>query len=146
MSGFFKRLFGGGSAKQESSTPLLSEEELERIGTKEDLLKNYEEASERNFRAMEAEQNGDVDLAASLYEQSVAEEFVEAHPYERLANIHERRGRREDALEVTEKFVSLAKSGRLPRGSQRSADRRLPEFEARAEKHRRSGGRPPFGG
>ncbi|MBA2374880.1 MAG: hypothetical protein M3494_04065 [Actinomycetota bacterium] len=132
-----RRLFGGGGANHPSA-PLLDEDELERIGTEEDLLKNYEEAAERNFRAMEAEQNGGIELAISLYEQSVAEDFVEAHPYERLANIHERRGENAAALEVTERFISLAKSGRLPKGSQRSADRRLPEFEARAAKYRGS--------
>ncbi|CAN5669971.1 hypothetical protein BH20ACT10_BH20ACT10_10120 [soil metagenome] len=137
MPGFLRRLFGGGGANHPSA-PLLDEDELERIGTEEDLLKNYEEAAERNFRAMEAEQNGGIELAISLYEQSVAEDFVEAHPYERLANIHERRGENAAALEVTERFISLAKSGRLPKGSQRSADRRLPEFEARAAKYRGS--------
>ncbi len=137
--GFLRRLFGKNSGEREErpSSPLLSEEEMNRIGAEEDLLKNYEAAAERNFRAMEAEQKGDVELAISLYEQSVAEEFVEAHPHERLANLYEQRGRREDTLEATEKFISLAKSGRLPKGSQRSADRRLPEFEARAEKYRR---------
>lgn len=135
MPGFLRRLFGG-SEPNPPSSPLLGEEEIERIGTEEDLLRNYEEAAERNFRAMEAEQNGDLELAVSLYEQSVSEEFVEAHPYERLANIHERRGEHSAALEVTEKFIALAKSERMPRGSQRSADRRLPEFEARAAKMR----------
>lgn len=138
MGGLFKRLFGGGPAGDESSRKgsLLSEEERARIGTDEDLLKDYEAASERNFRAMKAEQNGDVELAVSLYEESVAGEFVEAHPYERLANLYEQRGRRKDALEVTERFIALTKSGRLPRGSQRSADRRVPEFEARASRLR----------
>ncbi|MGH3090459.1 MAG: hypothetical protein ACRDSJ_24530, partial [Rubrobacteraceae bacterium] len=92
--------------------------------------------SERNFQAMEAEQKGDIELAISLYEQSVAEEFVEAHPYERLAAIYERQGKREDALEATEKFIALAKSGRMPKGAQRSADRKMAEFETRARKCR----------
>lgn len=142
MGRLFKRIFGGGSreGRNSPSAPLLSEEELERIGTKEDLLRNYEEAAERNFRAMEAEQKGDVELAISLYEQSVAEEFVEAHPYERLANLHERRGDHTEALRVTERFISFANSGRLPKGSQRSADRRLSEFEARVGRYRGSGG------
>jgi tetratricopeptide (TPR) repeat protein len=138
MAGFFRKLFVERSARPSST--LLDERELGRIGTDEDPLKNYEAASERNFRAMEAEQRGDVDLAVSLYEESVAEGFVEAHPYERLANLYEQRGRREDALGVTQKFIALAKSGRLPRGSQRSADRRLPEFEARAGKFREARG------
>lgn len=133
--GFLRRLFGRSSGEDRPSSPLLSDEELERIGTEEDPLRNYEAASERNFRAMEAEQKGDTELAISLYEQSVAEEFVEAHPYERLASLYERRGKHEEALEVTEKFINLAKSGKMPRGSQLSADRKLPEFEARAEKY-----------
>lgn len=137
MAGFFKKLFGKSERETQPPSPLLDEEELDRIGTKEDLLRNYEAASERNFRAMEAEQSGDIEVATSLYEESVAEDFVEAHPYERLANLYEQRGRRGNALEATEKFISLAKSGRLPKGSQRSADLRLPEFEARAERLRR---------
>lgn len=138
MPGFLRKLFRGGDDEGRAGTPpLLSEEERGRIGTEEDLLRNYEQAAERNFQAMEAEQRGEVELATSLYEQSVAEEFVEAHPYERLANLYERRGKYEDALRTTEKFITLAKSGRLPKGSQRSADRRLPEFEARAERLRK---------
>ncbi len=144
MAGFFKRIFGKTSDADENRTsPLLSEEELERIGTEDDLLRNYEQAAERNLRAMEAEQKGDVDLAISLYEQSVAEEFVEAHPYERLANLYDRRGEYAETLRVTERFIALAKSGRMPKGAQRSADRRLAEFEARAEKYRGAGGVPP---
>ncbi|MBA2693438.1 MAG: hypothetical protein H0U65_13270 [Rubrobacter sp.] len=146
MGGFLQRLFRGGSRdsreKEPRKPPLLDEEELERIGTEEDLLRNYEEAAHRNFRAMEAEQNGDIELAVSLYEESVAEDFVEAHPYERLANLHERRGDYGEALRVTEKFIHLAKSGRLPKGSQRSADRRLPEFESRAVEYRGPGDAP----
>lgn len=140
MAGFFKRLFGGGSGEARPSSPLLSEEELSRIGTEEDLLRNYEAASERNFRAMEAEQRGEVDLAVSLYEQSVAEEFVEAHPYERLANLHEQHGRHAEAAQTLERFVELARSGRLPRGAQRSADRKLEAVRARAERHRKIAG------
>lgn len=135
--GFFRRLFGGGSkpAGRPScvSEPLLCRDELERIGTDDDLLKNYDRQAERNFRAMEAEQSGDLGTAEALYRENVEEEFVAASPYERLAGIYGLQGRSEEALCVTEAFIRLAKSGRLPRGSQRSADARLAEFEARAE-------------
>lgn len=93
MPGFLRRLFRGGEGERRGS-PLLEENELERIGAEEDLLRNYEQAAERNFRAMEAEQKGGIGLATSLYEQSVAEEFVEAHPYERLANLYSGRALR----------------------------------------------------
>ncbi len=137
---FLRGLFGGRSDGNKNPFPLLSEEELDRIGAEDDLLRNYEQAAERNFRAMEAEQKGDTELAVSLYEQSLAEEFVEAHPYERLANLYERRRGYAEALRVAERFIALARSGRLPSGAQRSADRRLAEFEARAGKYRGPGG------
>ncbi|AHY46166.1 Hypothetical Protein RradSPS_0883 [Rubrobacter radiotolerans] len=139
--GFLRRLFGGRGGEppaEPSGKPLLDREELERIGTEDDLLRDYETASARNFRAMKAEESGEVEVAISLYERNVAEEFVEAHPYERLAVLYERHRRTGDALQVTERFIALAKSGRLPRGAQRSADRRLPDFEARAARYRAS--------
>ncbi|WP_119067226.1 hypothetical protein [Rubrobacter indicoceani] len=138
--GFFRRLFGGGSEPAGGpsgvSEPLLGQEELERIGTDDDLLKNYDRQAERNFQAMQAEQSGDPGTAEALYKENVAEEFVGASPYERLAGIYGRQGRSEEALHVTEAFIRLAKSGRLPRGSQRSADGKLAEFEARAARLR----------
>ena len=88
------------------------------------------------MEAARAEERGDVASAIRLYEASVAEEFVGAHPYERLAALRESRRNYAEALRVTETYISLAQSGRLPRGSQRSADRKLPEFEARAERYR----------
>jgi hypothetical protein len=39
---------------------------------------------------------------------------------------------------VCEAFTKLAASGKMPRGAQRSADRKLPEFEARIQRYRRS--------
>jgi hypothetical protein len=39
---------------------------------------------------------------------------------------------------VCEAFTELAASGKMPRGAQRSADRKLPDFEERIERLRRS--------
>lgn len=125
---------------EQSSAPSvagLSAEELEKIGTEEDLLRDYEAAVERNFEATEAESKGDVERAIELYERNVAEEFVEGYPYERLASLYERRGVYGEALRVTESFIRLAESGRMPRGAQASADRRLPSFKDRAERYRK---------
>ncbi|WP_273846083.1 hypothetical protein [Rubrobacter calidifluminis] len=135
---FFRR-FSGGDEEGRGGSHLggLTDEELERIGTEEDPLADYEEALRRNFEAMEAEGRGDVERAILLYEQNVAERFVESHPYERLAMIYERRRRYAEALRVTESFIELARSGTMPRGAQRSADRRLAGFEERAERYRR---------
>ena len=41
------------------------------------------------------------------------------------------------ALHACEAFVVLATSGAMPRGAQRSADRKLPWFEARIERYQR---------
>lgn len=112
-------------------------EGIEKVGTPEDPLHGYEEALERNFAAMEAEQRGEVDRAIELYERSVAEEFVDSHPYERLANLYEQRRNYGEALRVLEAYLRLARSGTLPRGAQRSADRRVPGVEARAARYRR---------
>jgi tetratricopeptide (TPR) repeat protein len=133
-----RSIFGSGT--QEGPTAgvsSLSDEELEKIGTTEDPLHDYEAALERNFAAMEAERRGDTERAIALYESSVAGEFVKSHPYERLASLYEQRGGYPDALRVLEAYVRLAESGKMPRGAQRSADRKLPDVEARVERYRR---------
>lgn len=132
-----KRLFGSGGAQRSSGSPGLGVEEIEKVGTPEDPLHGYEEALERNFAAMEAEQRGEVDRVIALYEQSVSEEFVESHPYERLAGLYERRRDYGEAFRILEAYLQLAGSGKMPRGAQRSADRRLPEIEARAARYRK---------
>lgn len=140
----FRRLrdiFGGRESGPEAREPsdrsILDPEEKARIGTDEDPLRGYEAAVERHEAAARADQNGDPEYAISLYEQSVAEGFVGSHPYEALALLYERRRSYTDALRVTESYIELAHSGRMPRGAQRSANRKLPEFEARAERYHR---------
>ena len=139
---WIRRLFGGDRETargpgRDAPGGVLPPEEAGRIGTEEDPLVGYEAALERNLEAARAESRGDVEGAIRRYEESVAEEFVGTHPYERLAALHESRRSPAEALRVTEAYIHLARSGRLPRGSQRSADRKLPEFEARAERYRR---------
>jgi hypothetical protein len=138
---WLRGIFGRGETPHEgSSTELfdLDEAERERIGTEDDPLRGFEAAMERHAEAEKAEQNGDPERAIRLYEISVSEEFVGSHPYERLASLYERRRDYGSALRVSEAYVRLATSGTLPRGAQRSADRKLPQFEARVERYRRS--------
>ena len=132
-------IFGGTPPSTGEPSPLygLDEEERERIGTEQDPLRNFEAAMRRNEEAERAVHNGDPERAIQLYETSVAEEFVGSHPYERLASLYERRRNPSEALRVCEAFTKLAASGKMPRGAQRSADRKLPEFEARIERYRR---------
>ena len=73
-----------------------------------------------------------------LQVRDIREEFVRSHPYERLASLYESRHNLIEALRVCEAFTKLAASGKMPRGAQRSADRKLPEFEARIQRYRRS--------
>ena len=122
----------------EDSSPLfgLDAAESERIGTDDDPLRGFEAAMERHEEAARAEQSGDPEKAIRLYETSVAEGFVGSHPCERLASLHERRRDYQRALETSEAFVRLATSGTMPPGAQRSADRKLPAFEARIERYR----------
>jgi hypothetical protein len=122
-----------------SSAPLfgLDEAERERIGTEKDPLRGFEAAMERHAEAERAEQSGDPEKAVRLYETSVAEGFVGSHPYERLSSLYERRHDYEAALRVSEAFLQLAASGKMPKGAQRSADRKLPQFEAHIERYRR---------
>jgi hypothetical protein len=101
--------------------------ERAKIGTEDDPLRGFEAAMERHTEAERAEQSGDPEKAI--------------HPYERLASLHERRHDHEAALRVSEAFVGLATSGKMPRGAQRSANRKLPQFEARIERYRRLLGR-----
>jgi hypothetical protein len=123
----------------DSSAPLfdLDEAEREKIGTENDPLRGFEAAMERHAEAERAEQSGDPEKAIRLYETSVAEEFVGSHPYERLSSLYERRHDYEAALRVSEAFLQLAASGKMPKGAQRSADRKLPQFKARIEHYRR---------
>ena len=93
---------------------------------------------QRNEEAELAFHNGDTERAIKLYEISIREEFVRSHPYERLASLYESRHNLIEALRVSEAFTKLAASGKMPRGAQRSADRKLPEFEARIQRYRRS--------
>ncbi len=93
---------------------------------------------QRNEEAELAVKGGDTDRAIKLYEISIREEFVGSHPYERLASVYESRRNLTEALRVSEAFTKLAASGKMPRGAQSSADRKLPEFEARIQRFRRS--------
>ena len=119
----------------------LDEAERERIGAEDDPLRGFEAAMERHAQAERAQQNGDPERAIQLYEISISEGFVGSHPYERLASLYERRHDYDAALRVCESFVRLAASGKMPRGAQRSADRKLPHFETRIERYQRSLGR-----
>jgi hypothetical protein len=134
-----KEIFGGGERPRGPARSLydLDPAETGRIGTGEDPLLNFEAAMERHEEAARAEQRGDTGRAISLYERSVSEGFVGSHPYERLAALRERRRDYEGALRACEAFVTLARSGRMPRGAQRSADRKLPRFEANIQRYRR---------
>jgi hypothetical protein len=133
-------IFGGRDRPAGQPSPLygLEEEERARIGTEEDPLRNFEAAMQRNEEAELAFHNGDTEQAIKLYEISIREEFVRSHPYERLASLYESRHNLIEALRVCEAFTKLAASGKMPRGAQRSADRKLPEFEARIQRYRRS--------
>jgi hypothetical protein len=133
-------IFGASDRPTSEPSPLygLGDEERARIGTQEDPLRNFEAAMQRNEEAELAVHNGDTERAIGLYEKSIREEFVGSHPYERLASLYERRHDPTEALRVCEAFAKLAASGKMPRGAQRSADRKLPEFEARIERYRTS--------
>jgi hypothetical protein len=133
-------MFGGSEEDEGSPAPLygLGEEERERIGTEDDPLRGFEAAMQRNEEAERALQSGDTGRAIDLLETSVSEGFVGSHPYERLASIYEGRRNPAEALRVSEAFTHLAASGKMPHGAQRSANRKLPEFETRIERYRRS--------
>jgi len=133
-------IFGRGETRppgEPSNLFGLDPNERDRIGTEDDPLRGFEAAMERHIQAERSLQNGDLDEAIRLYEASVAEEFVGSHPYKRLSSLHERRHDYEEALQVSEAFLRLAASGKMPRGAQRSADRKRPWFEARIEHYRR---------
>jgi hypothetical protein len=83
---------------------------------------------ERYAEAERPEQNGDPEKAIRLYETSVAEGFVSSHPYDRLASLYERRHSHEATLWASEPFIQLAASGKIPKGAQRSANCKPPQF------------------
>jgi hypothetical protein len=109
---------------------------MERIGTEEDPLLDYEAGLERNFAAMAAERRGELDRAIELYETNVADGFVESFPYERLAAIYELHKAPDEAVRVLTAFMRLAESRTLPRGAQRSAERKIPELTIRVQRLR----------
>jgi len=126
---WLRNIFGQGEPRpSEGPSALfgLDEAERERIGTQDDPLGGFEAAMERHAEAERAQLGGDPGRVTQLYEISVSEGFVGSHPYERLASLHERRRDYEAALKACEAFVRLAASGKMPRGAQRSADRKLP--------------------
>ena len=133
-------MFGGSERDDGSPAPLygLGDQEREKIGTEADPLLDFEAAMHRNEEAERALQSGDTGRAIDLLEKSVSEGFVGSHPYERLASIYESRRNPTEALKVCEAFTQLGASGKMPRGAQRSANRKQPEFEARIERYRRS--------
>jgi hypothetical protein len=135
-----RSIFGGSERPTGEPSPLygLEEEERAKIGTEEDPLRDFEAAMQRNEEAELAVKGGDTDRGIKLYEISIREEFVGSHPYERLASVYESRRNLTEALRVSEAFTKLAASGKMPRGAQSSADRKLPEFEARIQRYRRS--------
>jgi hypothetical protein len=135
-----REIFGGSDRPTEEPSPLygLEDEERARIGTEEDPLHNFEAAMQRNEEAEKALEGGDTERAINLYEISVREEFVGSYPYERLASVYESRHNPAEALRVCEAFTQLAASGKMPRGAQRSADRKLPAFDARIQRYKRS--------
>jgi hypothetical protein len=124
------------TAQRSASLFGLDRAERDRIGTEDDPLRGFEAAMERHAEAERAQQSGDPEKAIRLYETSVAEGFVGSHPYERLASLYERRHDPQAALRVSEAFLQLAASGKMPLGAQRSADRKLPQFEARIQRYR----------
>jgi hypothetical protein len=135
-----REIFGGSDLPADEPSPLygLEEEERARIGTEEDPLRDFDAAMQRNEEAEKALEGGDSERAINLYEISIREEFVGSHPYERLASVYESRHDPTAALRVCEAFTRLATSGKMPRGAQRSADRKLPAFEARIQRYKRS--------
>ena len=135
-----RSIFGGAERPTGEPPPLygLEDEERARIGTEEDPLRNFEAAMQRNEEAELAIEGGDTERAIKLFETSIREEFVGSHPYERLASVYESRHNLTEALRLSEAFITLAASGKMPRGAQRSADRKLPEFEARIQRYRLS--------
>lgn len=133
-------MFGGPDRAPQEPSALygLDEEERRRIGTQDDPLLDFEAAMQRNEEAERAAQSGHTDRAIELLETNIREEFVGSYPYERLASLYESRRDPTEALRVCEAFTELAASGKMPRGAQRSADRKLPEFEASITRYRRS--------
>lgn len=132
-------IFGGSASKanEREYSPKLSSEDTAIIDTEDDPLHGYEAAIERHEAAMRADQSGAPETAIRLYEKSVAERFVGSHPYEALATLHERRHDHPAALHAVEAYITLTHSGHMPPGAQKSANRKLPEFESRAGTYRR---------
>lgn len=67
----------------------------------------WSEQVERNLKAMEYEQNGDIKEAIGLYEMNVAEAFEGTHPYQRLCDLYVGLDQKDDLIRVLEKAISV---------------------------------------
>ena len=67
----------------------------------------WSEQVERNLKAMEYEQSGDIKEAIGLYEQNVAEAFEGTHPYQRLCDLYFGLDQKDDLIRVLEKAICV---------------------------------------
>ena len=67
----------------------------------------WSEQVERNLKAMEHEQNGDVKKAIRLYEENVAEAFDGTHPYQRLCDLYFGLDQKDDLIRVLKKAIHV---------------------------------------
>jgi tetratricopeptide (TPR) repeat protein len=85
-------------------------------------MANEEKQWERNLKAIQLEKEGNVEEAIKLYEQSIKENFDGNHPYDRLAIIYRKQGKKEDeirvlnhAIYVFENIVYSERGDRVPK-------------------------------
>lgn len=67
----------------------------------------WSEQVERNLKAMEYEESGNIQEAIKLYEKNVAEEFDGTHPYQRLFDLYVELDQTEDVIRILEKGIHI---------------------------------------
>lgn len=72
-------------------------------------MNDFDKQVERNLRAIEHERRGDLANAIELYEANVKEQFDGSHPYNRLAIIYRKLGKKQDEVRILEMAISVFK-------------------------------------
>ena len=65
------------------------------------------EEAQNNLSAAEAEANGDIDLAISLYEKNIKKGIADAVPFNRLLVLYRKQKRYKDELRVIDKGIEV---------------------------------------
>lgn len=95
----------------EAGTPFKNKIEQELYFTKPEYKKMMDDKDQDNLlyqinaEGIEAEKNGDINLAIALYEKNISNGFNGSHPYKRLAIIYRKQKKYDDEIRVLQAAI-----------------------------------------